>query len=106
LFIFSFAILIPREKYLQETWPLIMKTVGTFGVKCELDLREGSMTVRTTKQTWDPFAILQGKGEELAMLCVLVFHWWLLVDLFAFIPVFLVANILSFIPAFILIHSA
>lgn len=59
----SFATLFPkyREKYLQETWPLIIKTLSTFGVKCELDLREGSMTVRTTKQTWDPFAILQAR---------------------------------------------
>jgi ribosomal RNA assembly protein len=72
-----FGSLICREKYLQETWPLIIKTLGTFGVKCELDLREGSMTVRTTKQTWDPFAILQGVTHKnyvfLVYLLLLIF---------------------------------
>lgn len=59
----SFATLFPRyrEKYLRETWPLVLvslffvyqywlttqvtKFLAKFGIGCELNLREGSMTV-------------------------------------------------------------
>jgi len=59
----SFATLFPkyREKYLREVWPLVTRTLKTYGVGCELNLVEGSMTVKTTRKTWDPSIILKAR---------------------------------------------
>lgn len=60
----SFATLFPkyREKYLQDSWPEVTRVLkDKLGVRCELDLVEGSMTVRTTKKTYDPYAIIQAR---------------------------------------------
>lgn len=60
----SFATLFPkyREKYLKDSWPEVTRVLKEkLGVRCELDLVEGSMTVRTTKKTYDPYAILQAR---------------------------------------------
>jgi ribosomal RNA assembly protein len=59
----SFAVLFPqyREKYIKEIWPHIKKALKEKGVKSELNLIEGSMTVFTTKETWDPFIILKAR---------------------------------------------
>lgn len=56
----SFATLFPqyREKYLREVWRGVVSTLDKVGIAAELDLVEGSMSVKTTKKTWDPFAIL------------------------------------------------
>lgn len=59
----SFATLFPkyREKYLREVWPAVTRALKEQGIGCELNLVEGSMTVRTTRKTWDPFVIMKAR---------------------------------------------
>ncbi|KAK7276566.1 hypothetical protein RIF29_17709 [Crotalaria pallida] len=59
----SFSTLFPqyREKYLQQAWPLVRSALKEFGVSCELNLVEGSMTVSTTIKTKDPYIIIKAR---------------------------------------------
>ncbi|MES1907953.1 MAG: Ribosomal RNA assembly protein mis3 [Cercozoa sp. M6MM] len=59
----SFATLFPkyREKYIREVWPQVTRALKHFGVACELNLVEGSMTVKTTRKTWDPYSIIKAR---------------------------------------------
>ncbi|XP_019635715.1 PREDICTED: KRR1 small subunit processome component homolog [Branchiostoma belcheri] len=59
----SFATLFPkyREQYLRECWPLVKKKLAEFGVRAVLDVIEGSMTVATTRKTWDPFVVIRAR---------------------------------------------
>ncbi|XP_029901591.1 KRR1 small subunit processome component homolog isoform X2 [Myripristis murdjan] len=59
----SFATLFPkyREAYLRESWPLVQKALGETHIKATLDLIEGSITVCTTKKTFDPYAIVRAR---------------------------------------------
>ncbi|CAD6884841.1 unnamed protein product [Tilletia controversa] len=59
----SFATLFPkyREAYLRENWGHVTRSLEKVGVACTLDLVEGSMTVRTTRKTYDPYIILKAR---------------------------------------------
>jgi len=59
----TFATLFPkyREVYLKQAWPMITRTLEKHGIACTLDLVEGSMTVKTTRKTYDPAAILNAR---------------------------------------------
>jgi ribosomal RNA assembly protein len=59
----SFACLFPkyREKYLREAWPAVTRALKDVGIRCELNLVEGSMTVRTSRKTYDPFVIMKAR---------------------------------------------
>ncbi|KAK7300347.1 hypothetical protein RJT34_11190 [Clitoria ternatea] len=59
----TFSTLFPqyREKYLQEAWPVVKSALKEFGITCELNLVEGSMTVSTTRKTRDPYIIIKAR---------------------------------------------
>uniref|UniRef100_A0A2K6C8F0 KRR1 small subunit processome component n=1 Tax=Macaca nemestrina TaxID=9545 RepID=A0A2K6C8F0_MACNE len=59
----SFSTLFPkyREAYLKECWPLVQKALNEHHVNATLDLIEGSMTVCTTKKTFDPYIIIRAR---------------------------------------------
>ncbi|OAY48622.1 KRR1 small subunit processome component homolog [Manihot esculenta] len=59
----SFSTLFPtyREKYLQEVWPMVKSALKEYGIACELNLVEGSMTVSTTRKTRDPYIIVKAR---------------------------------------------
>jgi ribosomal RNA assembly protein len=59
----SFATLFPqyREQYLKQVWPDVKKILSEHELKAELNLVEGSMTVTTTRKTWDPYIIVKAR---------------------------------------------
>lgn len=59
----SFATLFPkyREKYLREVWSAVTRALEAHGIACTLDLIHGSMSVRTTRKTYDPYIILKAR---------------------------------------------
>lgn len=59
----SFSCLFPkyRESYLRQVWPVVTKALDGHKIASELNLVEGSMTVRTTSKTSDPYIILKAR---------------------------------------------
>ncbi|KAI9718293.1 MAG: ribosomal RNA assembly protein krr1 [Chrysothrix sp. TS-e1954] len=59
----SFIVLFPkyREQYLREAWPMVNRALSKNHIFAELDLVEGKMTVKTTRKTFDPVAILDAR---------------------------------------------
>ncbi|KAH7888099.1 hypothetical protein F5I97DRAFT_1865667 [Phlebopus sp. FC_14] len=59
----SFATLFPkyREKYLREMWSAVTRALEPHGIACTLDLVHGSMSVRTTRKTYDPYILLKAR---------------------------------------------
>lgn len=59
----SFATLFPkyRERYLKEVWGHVTSSLDKHGIACTLDLVEGSMLVKTTRKTFDPYIILKAR---------------------------------------------
>jgi len=41
-----------REKYLREVWGQVTSILNQFGIRCTLNLVEGSMSVFTSRKTW------------------------------------------------------
>jgi len=59
----SFSTLFPqyRESYLRQVWPTVTKALDAYAIACELDLVKGSMVVKTTAKTWDPYIIFKAR---------------------------------------------
>lgn len=59
----SFATLFPqyREQYLKQVWPDVKKVLAEHEIVGELNLVEGSMTVKTSRKTWDPYIIIKAR---------------------------------------------
>lgn len=59
----TFMTLFPkyREQYLRQIWGDVTRELSKHHIDCQLDLVEGSMTVRTTRKTYDPAMILKAR---------------------------------------------
>jgi ribosomal RNA assembly protein len=59
----TFATLFPAylEKYIVSIWPAVEAVLKQHQLTGKLDAIEGSMSVSTTRSTWDPFAIVKAR---------------------------------------------
>ncbi|KAF5226521.1 putative ribosomal RNA assembly protein [Trypanosoma cruzi] len=49
------------ESYIRSVWPAVETVLGQHQLVGKLDLMEGSMTVATTRRTWDPYIIVKAR---------------------------------------------
>ncbi|GKT23022.1 Ribosomal RNA assembly KRR1 like protein [Aduncisulcus paluster] len=59
---FSVAFPSYRQQYIQNIWPELEALLKTINIACELDIIEGKMEVLTTRNTRDPWAIIQARN--------------------------------------------
>lgn len=59
----SFSVLFPkyRETYLSKVWPLVKEVLAEHGIEPEMDLIKGSLSVKTTRKTYDPYMIIKAR---------------------------------------------
>lgn len=59
----TFATLFPSylESYIKSIWPAVEELLNQHQLVGRLDLLEGSMTVATTRRTWDPYIIVKAR---------------------------------------------
>lgn len=59
----SFMTLFPkyREQYLKSIWGEVTRALNKHHIACQLDLVEGSMSVKTTGKTYDPGIVLKSR---------------------------------------------
>ncbi|KAG8341831.1 hypothetical protein ERJ75_000733400 [Trypanosoma vivax] len=49
------------ESYIRSVWPAVEAVLAQHQLTGQLDLLEGSMTVATTRRTWDPYAVVKAR---------------------------------------------
>ncbi|RNF11308.1 ribosomal RNA assembly protein [Trypanosoma rangeli] len=49
------------ESYIRSVWPAVETILGQHQLVGKLDLMEGSMTVATTRRTWDPYVVVKAR---------------------------------------------
>lgn len=59
----NFVVLFPkyREEYLRQIWPDVTKACESRKLSCTLNLVDGSITVKTTLKTFDPYSIIKAR---------------------------------------------
>eukprot|EP01067_Filipodium_phascolosomae_P009244 Filipodium_phascolosomae@DN8189_c0_g1_i1.p1 len=59
----SFSTMFPRyrEEYLRLAWDEVKRSLKPYHLKADLDLVAGTMTVSTTRKTWDPYIIVKAR---------------------------------------------
>lgn len=59
----TFATLFPSylEEYIKSVWPGVEEVLSQHQLVGKLDLVNGSITVATTRKTWDPYAIVDAR---------------------------------------------
>jgi ribosomal RNA assembly protein len=59
----KFSILFPKyqEKYILESWDMIIRITNSYSLSCKLNLKSGIIEVTNKKDTVDPFVIIKAR---------------------------------------------